>query len=134
MLTTGPETVTLAVAVPLIAIECAPTPGAAQVAPVPRVPVWPLPDESAVVVPEPSLNGHDPAGVGTVAAADAGGTEATWTATQTPATSASAAAAAVCRHPQRHAFRATPGRAAAGRDAARPGRLHPPNITSPPAC
>ena len=48
--------------VPLSAIECAPTSGGAQVTPEPRVPVWLLPDESAAVVPEPSLNGHDPAG------------------------------------------------------------------------
>src|ERR1700734_3419023 len=60
--------VTAPAAEPGSAIECAPTPGAAQVTPVPRVPVWPLPDESAVVVPEPSLNCHHPAGAGTVAA------------------------------------------------------------------
>ena len=56
VLTTGPATATLLVAVPLNATLCGPISPAAQPCVAPSVPARPLPDESAAVVALPSSN------------------------------------------------------------------------------
>ena len=63
--TTGPVTVTTPVDVPATLIAPLPTFPATQDTPAPSVPVWPFPDESAAIVPEPASNVQCAAGVGT---------------------------------------------------------------------
>ncbi len=67
--TTGLAIVTLAVEEPFSAIAAAPPGPVVHDAPVPSVPVFALPEESAVVVPLPSAMAQWPARAGSVTAA-----------------------------------------------------------------
>ena len=66
MLTTGPVAVTTPVELPARLIAWDPTFPATQDTPAPRVAAWPLPEESAAIVPVPSSKAQYAAGEGTV--------------------------------------------------------------------
>src|ERR1700690_851717 len=96
VLSTALNTGTMPADVPLSAIAGAPAGPVVQLAPVPRKPVFPFPEESAVLVPLPSLIAQWPAGAGRVTAACVIATAA-----KTPVSSAVHATAIVARRSRR---------------------------------